>query len=194
MELPSQPLVLQCVHIAVGASGVLLLTARSLAVATLSFCRPSCPVETNILNICHLPDIGQESLRLELSDCILTAAPAGSSVKETEAVVKIAELGSAEQKSESGLSESSVLSFNQNSLLWAKSSSLELAVPGAEHHSDNTGFRPLRTYCAPGPLGHAGPPCDAAQAVHCAPSAGTVGLERNEQHPLGQWGGDRHQG
>ena len=88
MELPAQPWVLQSVHIAAGTSGVLLLTARSLMVATLSFCRSSCPVETNILNICHLPDTGQESLRLELSDCILTAASAGRSVKETEAVVK----------------------------------------------------------------------------------------------------------
>ena len=87
MGLPSQPWVLQSVHIAVGASAVLLLTALSLSVAMLSFCRSSCPAETSIWNICHLPDIGQESLRLELSDFILTATAAGSSVKETEAEV-----------------------------------------------------------------------------------------------------------
>lgn len=100
MELPSRPWALQSVHIAVGASGVLLLTALSLTVATLSFCLSSCPVETNILNICHLPDIGQESLRLELSDSILTATSAGSSVKKLRQwlsnVPKIAELESAE--------------------------------------------------------------------------------------------------
>ena len=64
-----------------------LETALSLSVAMLSFCLSSCPAETSIWNICHLPDIGQESLRLELSDFILTATAAGSSVKETEAEV-----------------------------------------------------------------------------------------------------------
>lgn len=88
MGLPSQPWVLQSVHIAVGTSAVLLLTALSLTVAMLSFCLSSCPAETSIWNICHLPDIGQGSLRLELSDFILTATSAGSSVKETEAEVK----------------------------------------------------------------------------------------------------------
>ena len=88
MGLLSEPWVLQSVHIAVGASAVLLLSALCLTVAMLSFCPSSRPVETSILNICHLPDVGQESLRLELSDSILTATSAGSPVKETEAEVK----------------------------------------------------------------------------------------------------------
>ena len=71
-----------------GTSAVLLLTAVCLTVAMLSFCPSSRPVETSILNICHLPDIGQESLRPELSDFIPTATSAGSPVKETEAELK----------------------------------------------------------------------------------------------------------
>lgn len=81
-------------------------------------------------------------------------------------VPKIAELESAESKFDSRLSESSVLSFNQNSLLWAKSNSLELVVPRAEH-----------TYHAPGPLSHTELPRKAAQVVYPATSASTTRLE-----------------
>ena len=92
-------------------------------------------------------------------------------------VPKIAELESAESKFESRLSESSVLSFNQNSLLWAKSNSLKLVVPRTEHHGNNNSFHPLHTYHAPGPLSHAELPWKAAQVMYPATSASTTRLE-----------------
>lgn len=46
-------------HIAVGASGVWLLTALSLMAAILSLCLFSRPGKTNISDICHSPDTDQ---------------------------------------------------------------------------------------------------------------------------------------
>lgn len=67
----------------------------------------------------------------------------------------------------------------QNSLLWAKSNSLELVVPRTKNHSNNNSFHPLHTYCVPGPSSHAELPRKAAQVMCCAASASTTRVEYN---------------